>query len=100
MNLAIHFLRIKHKLKTVFTVPYKSKESPRPYSAEFYDQQIAKSLIPEPASRSTTPGVSPVRGLLFLRCENHPPLCVGLHGLVWTFDLLADVIKFRGWSGD
>ena len=21
-------------------------------------------------------------------------------GLVWTFDLLADVIKFRGWIGD
>ena len=36
-------------------------------------------------------------GLLILRCESHPPLCAGL---VWTFDFLADVIKFRGWTGD
>ena len=48
-------------------------------------------LVPEQA------GVSPGRGLLILRWESHPPLCVGL---VWTFDLLADVIQFRGWTGD
>ena len=48
-------------------------------------------------SPNAAPGASPGRGLLILRCESPPPLCVGL---VWTFDLLADVIKFQGLTGD
>ena len=37
---------------------------------------------------------------LILRRESHPPLCVSLvwFGLVWAFDLLADVIECRGFS--
>ena len=57
----------------------------------------SKDVIAEP-QRGALPGRSPGRGLLILRlrmrtCESHPPFCVGL---VWTFDLLADVIEFRG----
>ena len=36
------------------------------------------------------------RGLLILRWESHPPLCVGL---AWTFDFL-DWGGDRGWTGD
>ena len=38
------------------------------------------NLIPEPAVQSAATGVSPERRLLILRCESHPPICVGL---VW-----------------
>ena len=54
-----------------------------------------QKLIPVP-QRGALPGRSPGRGLLILRCESHPPLCVGL---VWTFDFLADVIEFQGFLG-
>ena len=49
------------------------------------------SVFPEP-KRGALLGRSPGRGLPILRCESHPPLCVGL---VWTFDLSADVTEFR-----
>ena len=46
-------------------------------------------LFPEP-QRGALPGP----GLLILRCESHPPLCIGL---VWFGQgLLADVIEYRG----
>ena len=49
------------------------------------------SVFSDPQRRALL-GRSPGRGLPILRCESHPPLCVGL---VWTVDLSADVIEFR-----
>ena len=49
------------------------------------------SVFSDP-QRGALLGRSPGRGLTILRCESHPPLCVGL---VWTVDLSADVIEFR-----
>ena len=46
----------------------------------YYLRKIFKT--PEPAVRSAVSGVSPGRGLLILKCESHPPLCVDV-GFVW-----------------
>ena len=64
------------------------------FKRAFEYSKLETHVFPDPQC-GVLPGRSPGRGLLILRCESHPPLCVGLR-LVWTFDLLADVIEFGG----
>ena len=51
-----------------------------PMYSRFVCNSFSPNIVPEPVARSATPGVSPGRGLLILRCESHPKLFVGL---VW-----------------
>ena len=47
----------------------------------YSDSEISfrlRNVIPEPVARSAAPGLRPERGLLILRRESHPILCVGL----------------------
>ena len=46
----------------------------------YVSSTMEPTVIPKPAARSATLGVSPRRGLLILRCESHSPFFVGL---VW-----------------